>query len=67
MHLLKSGVDLPSTAHWLDHASINTTNRYAKADLEMKRRTIGSAQAPLNEPATSWRETAGIIDWLESL
>jgi site-specific recombinase XerD len=40
MFLLKSGVDLPNIGHWLGHASTNTTNRYATADLEMKRRAI---------------------------
>jgi integrase/recombinase XerD len=40
MFLLNSGVDLPNIGHWLGHASTNTTNRYATADLEMKRRAI---------------------------
>ena len=32
VHLLKSGVDLPTIAHWLGHASVNTTNRYVTVD-----------------------------------
>jgi transposase len=38
--LLKSGVDLSTISHMLGHASPNTTNRYAKVDLEMKRQAI---------------------------
>lgn len=67
MHLLKSGVDLASISHWLGHTSIDTTNRYAMADLEMKRQTIAQAKVPEGSPPTSWRSDASIIDWLESL
>jgi site-specific recombinase XerD len=69
VHLLKSGVDLASISHWLGHASINTTNRYATADLEMKRLAIDKACAPRDAPASpaSWRHDASILDWLESL
>lgn len=42
----QSGVDLPTIAHWLGHASVNTTNRYATIDLEMKRKALARAQPP---------------------
>jgi site-specific recombinase XerD len=69
IHLLKSGVDLPSISHWLGHASMNTTNRYATADLEMKRRAIAQAGSPGDSPAPAshWRHDPSIIEWLESL
>ena len=66
--LLKSGVDLPSISHWMGHASVTTTGRYAKADLEMKRQalaraaTIGETIAP-----TKWRPSRSVLDWLASL
>ena len=66
--LLKSGVDLPSISHWMGHASVTTTGRYAKADLEMKRQalaraaTIGDTIAP-----TKWRPSRSVLDWLASL
>ena len=41
--LLKSGVDLPSISHWLGHAGVTTTGRYAKVDLEMKRQALARA------------------------
>jgi site-specific recombinase XerD len=68
VHLLKSGVDLPSIAHWLGHASVNTTNRYATVDLDMKRRALAKAQPPhAASGASSWRRNATILEWLEAL
>jgi site-specific recombinase XerD len=68
VHLLQAGVDLPTISHWLGHASINTTNRYAKVDLEMKRRAIAKAE-PLTPggPEATWRTNGSILEWLESL
>jgi site-specific recombinase XerD len=69
VHLLKSGVDLSTIAHWLGHASINTTGKYATIDLEMKRQAIAKAK-PLgdeNTPRWSWRKDSDILMWLESL
>ena len=69
VHLLKSGVDIVTISHWLGHASINTTNRYASVDLDMKRKAIGKI-ALIDTDATSaasWRSNASILTWLESL
>lgn len=69
VHLLKAGVDLSTISQWLGHASINTTNRYAKVDLEMKREAIAKA-TPLGqaEPGpSSWRHNPTILEWLEAL
>ncbi|MBI3458154.1 MAG: tyrosine-type recombinase/integrase [Candidatus Rokubacteria bacterium] len=67
VHLLKSGVDLTTIAHWLGHASVNTTNRYATIDLEMKRQALAKAQ-PLSTPRRpAWRRDASILEWLEAL
>ncbi len=68
LHLLKSGVDPLTIAHWLGHASVNTTNRYVAIDLEMKRKALAKAQppsAPARRPA--WRRNATILQWLEAL
>src|SRR5439155_4771934 len=43
VHLLQAGVDLVTISHWLGHASVETTNRYAAVDLEMKRAAIAKA------------------------
>lgn len=67
--LLKSGVDLTTISQWLGHADLNTTNRYAAIDLEMKRKAIESIQ-PVKSQGTCtqpWRHDDTILDWLESL
>jgi site-specific recombinase XerD len=66
--LLKSGVDLPSISHWMGHASVTTTGRYAKVDLEMKRQALAKA-ATLGESIapTKWRPTRSVLDWLATL
>lgn len=69
IHLLKSGVDLPTIAHWLGHASVNTTNRYVTVDLELKRKALARA-APLGTTRSSpapWRRDASVLEWLEAL
>lgn len=69
IHLLKAGVDLATISHWLGHASINTTNKYATIDLEMKREALARVKPPNDElkiPAP-WRQDASLLEWLESL
>ena len=56
-------------SHWLEHASIETTNRYAMVNLETKRdaiaktRTLGQVDPAL----AAWRSDTSILKWLESL
>ncbi len=69
VHLLQSGVDLVSISHWLGHASVETTNRYAVVDLETKRAALAKA-GPIgdDDPAlAAWRSDASILAWLEAL
>ena len=65
--LLKSGNDLSTIAHYLGHANPTTTNRYAKVDLEMKRRAIARVKPVPRQSRTPWSRDATILDWLESL
>ena len=69
VHLLKAGVDLATISHWLGHASVNTTNRYATIDLETKRAAIARTKplANIGHKPASWRNNASILEWLESL
>lgn len=67
--LLKAGVDLTTISQWLGHADLNTTNRYASIDLDMKRKAIESVQ-PVQSHRTctqTWRQDDTILKWLESL
>ncbi len=69
IHLLKAGVDLVTISHWLGHASINTTNKYATIDLDMKRKALArtSTLEKKTQILPSWRSNATILDWLEGL
>jgi len=58
-----------SISHWLGHASVETTNRYAIVDLETKREALAKA-GPIgdDDPAfAAWRSDASILAWLEAL
>jgi site-specific recombinase XerD len=69
VHLLKAGVDLSTISQWLGHASINTTNRYATVDLDMKRKAILQAQ-PFDAKqhyVAIWSQDIAILEWLEAL
>jgi integrase/recombinase XerD len=65
--LLKSGVDLSTISHMLGHASPTTTNRYAKVDLDMKRKAIAKVRPVSRRSRTPWEKDGTILDWLESL
>jgi site-specific recombinase XerD len=65
--LLKSGVDLSTISHFLGHASPTTTNRYAKVDLEMKRKAIARVKPVSHRRRAPWSKDGTILDWLESL
>lgn len=67
MALLRSGVDLSTISHFLGHASLTTTNRYAKVDLEMKRLAIAKVKPVPHRSRTPWSKDRTILDWLESL
>lgn len=69
VHLLQAGVDMITISHWLGHANVETTNRYAAVNLEMKRAAIAKAR-PIGkvDPAiAAWRSDATILAWLEAL
>jgi integrase/recombinase XerD len=67
VHLLKAGVDLSTIGQWLGHASVNTTNKYAAIDLEMKRRALARARPAGKRQAARWRKDESILAWLEAL
>jgi len=67
LHLLRSGVDLSTIAHWLGHASINTTNKYISIDLEAKREALAKAKPLLKRHARKWRQDPDLIAWLKAL
>jgi hypothetical protein len=70
MHLLQSNVDLNMIRSWLGHASIETPNGYVEIDLEMKRKTLRSAEKLIPAKATgrrSWQKDDELLSWLSKL
>jgi site-specific recombinase XerD len=69
VHLLRSGVDLSTIAHWLGHVSVNTTNKYLAIDLDAKREALAKAKPLLKGGRHSgkWRKDRNLIAWLEAL
>ena len=70
MHLLQSNVDLNMIRSWLGHASIETTNGYVEIDLEMKRKTLRSAEKLIPKRAKrrgAWRDDQQLLAWLATL
>lgn len=70
VHLLRAGVDLVTISHWLGHASVETTNRYAAIDLETKRKALeraGPVTGATTSAVTTWRTDASVLEWLEAL
>jgi hypothetical protein len=51
----------------LGHASPTTTSRYAKVDLEMKRKAIARVKPVPRRSRSPWSKGSTILDWLESL
>jgi len=70
MHLLQSNVDLNMIRSWLGHASIETTNSYVEIDLEMKRKTLRSAEKLIptqGKRGRSWQKRPDLLAWLSGL
>ena len=66
MHMLQSGVDVNTIRGWLGHTQLNTTNRYAEINLEMKRDALNK-HLPIVKANRPWIRNNQLIQWLESL
>lgn len=68
VHLVSAGVDVTVIRSWLGHVSLDTTNHYARATLETKRKALEQVAAPQpgNQPP-SWKRDANVLDWLDAL
>jgi site-specific recombinase XerD len=66
--LVAQGVDVTVIRSWLGHASLDTTNHYARANLETKRKALEKVAAS-SRPAKPlrWRRDADLLAWLNSL
>ena len=68
MHLVQAGVNLIYIRDLLGHADVSTTEIYARADAEAKRKAIENAYEPLTPDALpDWTSDSSLIGWLDSL
>ena len=66
MHLLKAGVNVIYIRDLLGHADVSTTEIYARADPETKRKAVESAYESLTpEPLPSWTVDRDLLEWLD--
>jgi site-specific recombinase XerD len=66
VHMVAAGVDITVIGSLLGHADLNTTNHYAQADLETKRRALETVSNRPEKP-TRWRREPELLKWLDSL
>lgn len=68
MHLLQAGVNLIYIRDFLGHVDCSTTEVYARADSEIKRKAIESAYVDLiPDSIPKWEEDGDLMNWLNSL
>jgi site-specific recombinase XerD len=68
MHLLQSGVPLEIIRDFLGHVDVKTTEIYARANLEMKRKALEKvADVSLLPKIPSWKQNKTLLEWLHSL
>lgn len=72
VHLLRAGVDINTIRAWLGHVSLETTNRYAEVDLEMKAKALATcaitdAKTTPTRSKADWRSDRDLMAFLASL
>ena len=68
MHLVQAGVNLIYIRDLLGHADVSTTEIYARADAEARRKAIENAYEPLTpDTMPDWSQDAALLGWLDSL
>jgi site-specific recombinase XerD len=68
--LLKAGVDFATISQWLGHAGLNTTMRYARADLDLKRQAISQVFPDALAPPRGGRlllDGSDMVGWLRRM
>ena len=67
MHLYDAGVPLPYIRDILGHAELATTDIYARASTEAKRKALEAACDIVTDDLPEWNQDAGLLNWLASL
>ena len=67
-HLVAAGVDITVIRSWPGHVSLDTTNHYAQANLETKRKALERVEPRFKaDKLPRWRRDHSILEWLDSL
>jgi site-specific recombinase XerD len=68
VQLVAAGVDVTVIRNWLGHVRLDTTNHYARANLETKRKALEQID-PSTKPGRPprWRRNPELLTWLDSL
>jgi site-specific recombinase XerD len=70
IQLLKAGVDFATISQWLGHASLNTTMRYARADIDLKRQALAQGFPEILAPPRGGAfilNGTDLVGWLRRL
>ena len=68
VHLLQAGVNLIYIRDFLGHTDIKTTEMYARADTEVKRKALENAYPDLvDSDLPDWNNNPDLMSWLSSL
>ncbi len=68
VHLISAGVDVTVIRSWLGHVSLDTTNHYARANLETKRKALEQVSVPKTHGRQpSWKRDTSVLAWLDTL
>ena len=68
MHLYEAGVPLPYIRDFLGHAELSTTEIYARASTEAKRKALEAAYTDIiTDELPEWTQDPGLLDWLTNL
>jgi integrase/recombinase XerD len=66
MHLIEAGVNLIYIRDFLGHVSVITTERYAQANSDMKRKALETAYRDLvSGDVQNWKQDQGLLEWLQ--
>jgi site-specific recombinase XerD len=68
MHLYEAGIPLPYIRDILGHVDLSTTEIYARASTEMKRKALEAAYVDVvSSDMPEWNQDPGLLDWLTAL
>jgi integrase/recombinase XerD len=68
MHLYEAGVPLPYIRDILGHVDLSTTEIYARASTEAKRKALEAAyQGIVTSDLPEWNQDPSLLDWLAGL